>query len=57
VVRSTTRTPAAFQLLDLAAQGRLRHVQVVGGQRKAAGLGQRHEGAHLAQAGIHKKIR
>ena len=47
----------AFQFLDQAAQGRLRHVQVFGGQGKTAGLGQRHEGAHLPQAGTHKIIR
>ncbi|MNS73664.1 hypothetical protein D3C72_1071120 [compost metagenome] len=47
----------AFQFLDQAAQGRLRYVQVFGGQGKTAGLGQRHEGAHLPQAGTHKIIR
>jgi hypothetical protein len=37
VLRSTTRGEHLLQLLDQAAQRRLGHVQMVGGQRKTAG--------------------
>ena len=44
-----------FQLLDLPAQGRLRHMQRGGGLGEAAGAHQRHQGAQLPQGHIHMK--
>ena len=42
-----------LEFLDQAGQGGLGDMQVLGGQRKTAGAGQRDKGAHLAQRRIH----